>query len=109
MTPMEAILSATALGGELMLHPHELGKVVPGAYADLLLVNGDPLQDITLLSHKENLDVIVMVGLALLLVGSVALSLCRTAGFIRVNMSLRLDHEQPRHDMIAEQDPNLKL
>ncbi|KAJ7696336.1 hypothetical protein B0H14DRAFT_3120172 [Mycena olivaceomarginata] len=64
MTPMEAILSATALGGELMLHPHELGKVVPGAYADLLLVNGDPLQDITLLSHKENLDVIVMVGLA---------------------------------------------
>jgi len=62
MTPMEAILSATALGGELMLHPHELGKVVPGAYADLLLVNGDPLQDITLLSYKENLDVIVMNG-----------------------------------------------
>ncbi|KAJ7301779.1 hypothetical protein DFH08DRAFT_992258 [Mycena albidolilacea] len=62
MTPMEAILSATALGGELMLHPHELGKVVPGAYADLLLVNGDPLQDITLLSHKENLDIIVMNG-----------------------------------------------
>ncbi|KAK7051964.1 amidohydrolase [Favolaschia claudopus] len=62
MTPMEAILSATALGGELMLHPHELGKVVPGAYADLILVNGDPLQDISLLSHKENLDVILMNG-----------------------------------------------
>ncbi|KAF8176448.1 hypothetical protein K438DRAFT_1939421 [Mycena galopus ATCC 62051] len=62
MTPMEAILSATALGGELMLHPDELGKVVPGAYADLLLVNGDPLQDITLLSHKENIDIIIMNG-----------------------------------------------
>jgi imidazolonepropionase-like amidohydrolase len=58
---MEAIISATAYGGELMLHPNELGKVVPGAYADLILVNGDPLEDITLLSHKENLDVIIMV------------------------------------------------
>ncbi|KAJ6564438.1 hypothetical protein B0H19DRAFT_1141074 [Mycena capillaripes] len=62
MTPMEAIISATAYGGELMLHPNELGKVVPGAYADLILVNRNPLEDITLLSHKENLDVIVMNG-----------------------------------------------
>ncbi|KAH7922427.1 hypothetical protein BV22DRAFT_1070495 [Leucogyrophana mollusca] len=61
-TPMEAILSATALGGEIMLHPEELGKVQPGYYADLLLVNGNPLEDITLLSHQENIDVIVMNG-----------------------------------------------
>jgi imidazolonepropionase-like amidohydrolase len=58
---MEAIISATAYGGELMRHPHELGKVVPGAYADLILVNGNPLEDIGLLSHKENLDVILIV------------------------------------------------
>ncbi|KAJ7131366.1 hypothetical protein C8R44DRAFT_774726 [Mycena epipterygia] len=62
MTPMEAIVSATAYGGELMLHPQELGKVVPGAYADLILVNGNPLEDISLLSHKEDLDVIVING-----------------------------------------------
>ncbi|KAF7360603.1 Amidohydrolase [Mycena venus] len=62
MTPMEAIISATAYGGELMLHPEELGKVIPGAYPDLILVNGDPLEDITLLSHKENLDVILING-----------------------------------------------
>ncbi|KAH7914915.1 hypothetical protein BJ138DRAFT_1078528 [Hygrophoropsis aurantiaca] len=61
-TPMEAILSATALGGEIMLHPDELGKVQPGYYADLILVNGNPLEDITLLSHKENIDVILMNG-----------------------------------------------
>jgi imidazolonepropionase-like amidohydrolase len=61
-TPMEAILSATALGGEIMLHPHELGKVQPGYYADLLLVNGNPLEDISLLSHSENIEVIVMVS-----------------------------------------------
>ncbi|KAJ7488924.1 hypothetical protein FB451DRAFT_1223293 [Mycena latifolia] len=62
MTPMEAIICATAYGGELMLHPNELGKIVPGAYADLILVNGNPLEDITLLSHKENLDIIIMNG-----------------------------------------------
>ena len=59
---MEAILSATALGGEIMLHPHELGKVHPGYYADLLLVNGNPLEDISLLSHSENIEVIVVVS-----------------------------------------------
>lgn len=58
---MESIIAATALGGELLLHPHELGKVAPGYYADLLLVNGNPLEDITLLSHHENLDVILIV------------------------------------------------
>ncbi|KAJ7983305.1 hypothetical protein DFH06DRAFT_1172907 [Mycena polygramma] len=62
MTPMEAIISATAYGGDIILHPNELGKVIPGAYADLILVNGNPLDDIALLSHKENLDVIVMNG-----------------------------------------------
>jgi len=61
-TPMEAILSATALGGEIMLHPRELGKVQPGYYADLILVNGDPLEDISLLSNQENIDVILMNG-----------------------------------------------
>lgn len=28
-TPMESILAATALGGEIMGHPEELGKVLP--------------------------------------------------------------------------------
>ncbi|KAJ7437450.1 hypothetical protein B0H11DRAFT_1935918 [Mycena galericulata] len=62
MSPMDAIVSATAYGGELMLHPNDLGKIIPGAYADLILVNGNPLEDISLLSHKEKLDVIVMNG-----------------------------------------------
>ncbi|KAF7313963.1 Amidohydro-rel domain-containing protein [Mycena chlorophos] len=62
MSPMDAILTATAYGGVLMGHPDKLGKVVPGAFADLLLVNGNPLEDISLLSHKENLDVIMING-----------------------------------------------
>ncbi|KIJ67183.1 hypothetical protein HYDPIDRAFT_173839 [Hydnomerulius pinastri MD-312] len=62
-TPMEAILSATALGGEVMMHPHELGKVQPGYYADLLLVDGNPLEDISVLTPTNGkLDVIVING-----------------------------------------------
>ena len=61
-TPMESIIAATALGGELMMHGDELGKVLPGYYADLILVNGNPLDDISLLSHHENLDVIMIVS-----------------------------------------------
>ena len=48
-TPMEAILSATAQGGQIMLRPGELGKVQPSYLADLLLVDGNPLDDITIL------------------------------------------------------------
>jgi len=61
-TPMEAILSATALGGEIMLHPHELGKVQTGYYADLILVNGNPLDDITVLSGPKNIDLVMIVS-----------------------------------------------
>lgn len=49
ITPMEAILSAMTLGREIMLHPEELGKVQPGYYADVILVDGNPLEDIMLL------------------------------------------------------------
>ncbi|KAG9312514.1 hypothetical protein JVU11DRAFT_6908 [Chiua virens] len=62
-TPMEAILSATALGGEIMMHPHELGKVQPGYYADLILVDGNPLEDISVLTATNGkLDVIMING-----------------------------------------------
>lgn len=61
-TPMEAILAGTALGGEIMMHPDELGKVQLGYYADLLLVKGNPLEDISLLSDPANLDVILING-----------------------------------------------
>ncbi|NMH95988.1 metal-dependent hydrolase family protein [Pseudonocardia acidicola] len=61
-TPMEAILSATALGGEIMLRPDELGKVQPGYLADLILVDGDPLADITILQDQDRLHYIMKDG-----------------------------------------------
>lgn len=61
---MEAILSATALGGEIMLHPHELGKIQPGYYADIILVDGNPLEDITVLSGHKHIDFVMIVSRA---------------------------------------------
>ena len=53
-TPMEAIRSATVYGGEIM-QDAKLGNVLPGFYADLLLVDGDPLTDIAILQDKSKL------------------------------------------------------
>lgn len=61
-TPMEAILSATALGGEIMQMPDELGKVQPGYLADLILVDGDPLTDITIFQDPSKLHAVMKDG-----------------------------------------------
>src|SRR5204863_4620069 len=58
-TPMEAILSATALGGEIMLRPDPLGKVQPGYLADLILVDASPLDDTTILQDHGKLNYIM--------------------------------------------------
>jgi imidazolonepropionase-like amidohydrolase len=54
-TPLEAIRSATQLGGEIMLRGGELGQVKAGYLADLLLVDGDPVSDIRILQSAERL------------------------------------------------------
>src|SRR5215813_12964082 len=46
MTPMQAIQSATSKAAELLGKRGELGVVAPGAFADLVAVAGNPLQDI---------------------------------------------------------------
>jgi imidazolonepropionase-like amidohydrolase len=61
-TPMEAIQSATKLGGEIMLRPNELGQVRPGFLADLLLIDGDPLADISILQDRNRLAAIMKDG-----------------------------------------------
>ena len=46
MTPMQAIQSATSKAADLLGERGELGIVAPGAYADLVAVQGDPLRDV---------------------------------------------------------------
>ena len=61
-TPTEALLSATRVGGELMAMGDELGQVKEGYLADLLLVRGNPVQDVALLQHQHNLAMIMKDG-----------------------------------------------
>ena len=61
-SPMETLVAATRLGGELMGRPGELGIIKPGALADLLLVDGDPLADIEVLQDRGALRMIMKDG-----------------------------------------------
>jgi imidazolonepropionase-like amidohydrolase len=51
MTPMQAIQSATTTAAALLGESHNLGELSPGHYADVVAVDGDPLQDIGRLEH----------------------------------------------------------
>jgi imidazolonepropionase-like amidohydrolase len=61
-TPMEALVAATKCGGEIMLHGNDLGQVRDGYLADLLLVDGDPVADITCLQDRSKLLAIMKDG-----------------------------------------------
>ncbi len=61
-SPMDAIVAATRLGGEIMGMGERLGQIRPGYLADLLLVDGDPLADVGILQRRENLRVIMKNG-----------------------------------------------
>ncbi len=61
-TPAEALRCATAVGGELMGYGGELGLVREGALADLLLVEGNPLQDQSVLVGPDRLAMIMKDG-----------------------------------------------
>jgi imidazolonepropionase-like amidohydrolase len=61
--PLELLRQATSINAELMMQRGKLGCITPGAHADLLLVDGDPLQDISLLAASgKNLRMIVRGG-----------------------------------------------
>jgi len=63
LSPLEILRSATLVGAELLGRTGELGVVAPGALADLLVVDGDPLRDLTLLQGQgEHLSLIMKAG-----------------------------------------------
>ncbi len=61
-TPMQAIVAATSLAGDVMGRPGELGLIRQGQLADLLLVDGDPLADIDILQDRDRLLAIMKGG-----------------------------------------------
>ncbi|GMV56941.1 MAG: hydrolase [Betaproteobacteria bacterium] len=61
-TPMEAILSATKYGAQIMMKGDELGEVKEGYLADLLLVDGDPLANLSILREPQRLLAVMKDG-----------------------------------------------
>ena len=68
-TPAEVLAMATGAGGELLPlsgprnpYPGKLGVVEEGALADLLLVDGNPLDDLKLIAAPERNFVLIMKG-----------------------------------------------
>ncbi len=51
-----------ALSGERNPYPGKLGVIEEGAYADMILVDGNPLADISVVANSENFKVIVKDG-----------------------------------------------
>lgn len=59
----DILRSATVINADLLQQSGRLGVLEPGAFADLLLVKGDPLKDLGALSGQgEHLDLIVRGG-----------------------------------------------
>lgn len=63
VSPIEIIRSATTIGARLLRQEGKLGTIQPGAHADFLLLDGDPLQDLEVLgSGGRHLAAIVKGG-----------------------------------------------
>jgi imidazolonepropionase-like amidohydrolase len=61
-TPMEAIRSCTLYGGQIMMRGHELGLVKEGYLADLMLVDGDPLANLSILRDPKRILAVMKDG-----------------------------------------------
>lgn len=62
LTPIEAITTATANGAWTMRMEDDLGTVEVGKLADVLVVDGDPTADITVLNDKSRLSEVICRG-----------------------------------------------
>jgi imidazolonepropionase-like amidohydrolase len=62
ISALEVLTWATKNGAELFGMEDDLGTIEPGKIADLLVVDGNPAKDITVLQDRGNLDVIMKGG-----------------------------------------------
>jgi len=62
LSPLEVLRAATLVNAEILGKTGELGVVAPGALADLLVVDGDPLANVSLLAEPEKNLALVMKG-----------------------------------------------
>lgn len=62
MTPLEAIRSATQIGSEVLGFEDYIGTVEEGKFADLLILNDNPSEDIEILMNPDKIDYVLQSG-----------------------------------------------
>jgi imidazolonepropionase-like amidohydrolase len=62
MSPMGAIEAATSVAAELLGRAEDLGSLEPGKLADLVAVEGNPLDDISVLARPSNIRLVLKAG-----------------------------------------------
>jgi imidazolonepropionase-like amidohydrolase len=63
LAPIEIIRQATLVGAEIVRMPGKLGVIEAGAFADILVVDGDPIRNLELLTGQgEHLSLIMHAG-----------------------------------------------
>lgn len=63
MSPMEVIVASTRRAAECIERP-ELGALTPGKIADVLVIDGDPLDDIRVLQSRDRIHMVMKAGKA---------------------------------------------
>jgi len=61
-SPMEAIKAGTTNGALLMKSQDKFGQLKAGMLADIVLVDGNPLEDIKLLAHADHVRMVLIGG-----------------------------------------------
>ena len=62
LKPMEVLVAATKLGAEAMRMADKIGTVQAGKFADFIVVDGNPLDDITILEDQRRITHVMKGG-----------------------------------------------
>lgn len=62
MSPEQALLAATKVNSEIADRAHLIGTLEAGKLADVLIIEGNPLDDIKVLRNKQNIKLVIKDG-----------------------------------------------
>ena len=62
LAPLDAIVSATKISAEALMLGDKIGTLEAGKLADIVVVNGDPLSDISMLQEEARIGMVVKGG-----------------------------------------------
>jgi imidazolonepropionase-like amidohydrolase len=63
LRPLDVLKCATRTGAEILGRSHELGALAKGRLADVLVVDGDVVADVSILQDRSRLMAVVQSGI----------------------------------------------